>query len=326
MLKAKQNNTGQIVRAKDVARSDGPFSCPAGNHKVHLRKGRVRVDHFLHESGSNCPVGTGESEEHLATKEGIEEALKAQGIYAESEEAIGNRYADVHFICEDKSFVVEVQRSTISVDELEGRYRDYTNAKCAVIWVLTGLPPKHDTEIRVPAWQRIVHAAQGHMVFYWSRGIKLQPVHFLKVARYNAGAEWYDRDAGEEIVIHGHHRTLKETRQVVLAPFTVSITDLVPRRAGRACYWAATIAQNEHRWWLRREYPHVEIKQAYHDGWLVAELRTEREAFALLEQRRLYRQPSMGASIMYQSVKSPNTQKLFSDLRSTGVDIYDPQD
>jgi competence protein CoiA len=135
MLVAHLNN----VRIEaSSANKDGKFTCPKCNDTVVLKQGNIRVHHFAHRPDSICEYGTGETPAHLRAKFILAASLRARGWRVEVEYVIGDRRADV--ICwpphlNGMAFVIEIQHTIISLDEIFERANDYAQRGYAQTWI-----------------------------------------------------------------------------------------------------------------------------------------------------------------------------------------------
>lgn len=173
--------------AFSTEKHDGPFSCPECDCEVILKKGRVKIHHFAHKSAARCAYGAGESQKHLRTKLGIYKALvkRADCSECELEKRLDGVRPDVIFSVNNKRVVVEVQNSTIKVDDIHHRMNIYKSLGIYVIWVMPDKSPptyfhksKGADVCRMKMWERYVHGMQFGRLYYWLRGTVVVPYHF----------------------------------------------------------------------------------------------------------------------------------------------------
>lgn len=58
---------GDRIEGKDAYRGE-PYTCPACNAPVTLKRGAIVIPHFAHQPQSTCPFAKGESPRHLEMK------------------------------------------------------------------------------------------------------------------------------------------------------------------------------------------------------------------------------------------------------------------
>src|SRR4051794_414186 len=92
MMVAKLN--GVLVEAERGLGRD-KYVCPLCLHEVVLKPGRVKVAHFAHAPGSDCPASEHEGAEHLAAKKVLTTQFRKLGYLAQPEEALRDRRVDI---------------------------------------------------------------------------------------------------------------------------------------------------------------------------------------------------------------------------------------
>ena len=107
----------------------------------HLRISKKGTRHFYHASDTGC-TSAGESKEHLEIKEGIYRICKSEGWETFVEYPAPGRtwISDVCAVRDGRNIVFEVQISSISLDELEDRDRNYRNEGIESYWLLDNFP------------------------------------------------------------------------------------------------------------------------------------------------------------------------------------------
>lgn len=120
--------------------------CPDCNEPMYVKEGSQVVPHFAHYADSDCPYasnGSGESEEHYATKVKLRRRLmrskRFHGAQIDNEiwlPEIGRR-ADVLANFDNRYYEVhEVQLSAITLDDIAKRTDDYRSLGYTVRWWL----------------------------------------------------------------------------------------------------------------------------------------------------------------------------------------------
>ncbi len=211
MLVAIDENGNQAMAWK-VSRGEEYF-CPECRSNLVLRKGEIKVHHFAHKVSDACDYGAGESEDHRRAKFGLYESLQRdpQIAYVGLEERIGqHQRADVFFVTRSgEPVAIEMQRSNLSVPEIQRRTLGYTGIGVATLWVALGLKPKVNEEFRVREWQVWMHAMWQGRVFTHIQAQHFAAWKFDKVVR--AGGEYYI-PGGEGEMDYASDRTLRRTK------------------------------------------------------------------------------------------------------------------
>ncbi len=131
-----KTKSGVVKLAKDVNKNDGPFYCTFCDEEMILRKGMVKVPHFAHKKGSNCPYSTGETFEHEKAKLDLLLSAKKMDIKANVEVKISEHVrADVLLDFGDRKVAVEFQKSGMSVEQCQERLKNYRETGIPVIWI-----------------------------------------------------------------------------------------------------------------------------------------------------------------------------------------------
>lgn len=137
MLIASLN--GARVEAESADRGLG-YSCPGCHSEVSLKRGAIKTPHFAHKARPSCGYASGESAVHMAAKLAVLRAARQRGLRAEVEYYVstlsGDRRADVMvWSPSGQRIAIEVQHSSISLDDIYRRSESYTSAGIAVIWL-----------------------------------------------------------------------------------------------------------------------------------------------------------------------------------------------
>lgn len=117
------------------------YVCPGCNSGIILKRGRKVCAHFAHKASTTCSGGGGETWGHLAIKTLITNSLRQRGLRVEPEYSIGSipweRRADVMVWAPvtNTPIAIEIQRSTLSIRELELRAISYCRMGIAQFWI-----------------------------------------------------------------------------------------------------------------------------------------------------------------------------------------------
>jgi competence protein CoiA len=218
MLTAKRHPASNPVLARDVQKSDAPFSCPSCGEEVILHKGNIKIHHFQHKPPVTCSRGDGESQLHYSIKLAIYDSLKLEPNVTdvELEKDFGTSTADVFARIDGVPVAIEVQRSKLSVQSITARTANYHSLSIAVLWVALPTSDLSTNKYSPSAWEKWVHAANYGRVYYWQAGQTLRPVHFGEHKLYVESSSWFE-SGGEQRSAGGYHRSSKRYRTPAFA-------------------------------------------------------------------------------------------------------------
>jgi len=214
MLTAKFDLNFPAVLARDTQKSQGPFICPRCFAEVILHKGKIKVHHFSHKPPIFCNRGEGESAQHMAAKLAIYDALRTEpnvtGLELEKDFRIS--VADVFAFISNVPVALEIQRSSLSVNEITQRTENYRQLGIAVLWIALNRPELDATRYSPNAWEKWCHAAYFGRVYYWFGGQSLRPTHFDAFTLHVASTEWFE-SGGEHRSAGGYDKASKRYRK-----------------------------------------------------------------------------------------------------------------
>ena len=176
--------------AWETRREDKPFFCPACGKEVVICKGSVRAHHFRHKARSSCGYGAGESQAHMITKREIFEAVLADPACddCQLERWVGGDVRpDVSFRYRGRYIVVEVQKSSIKIEDIKRRMAAYTARKWYTLWVIAS--PRPTALYDLALWERFLSTMYYGMLYYWKMG-RIQVVKLRTVSRTIEATDW----------------------------------------------------------------------------------------------------------------------------------------
>lgn len=199
--------------ARDCTKDHGPFICPTCGNEVILHKGNIREHHFSHKPPVTCPQAVGETMQHMRAKLAIYDALSLEPSITnlDIEKSFGSSIADVYAKIRGEAVAVEIQRSTLSVNDIVARTEKYQKLGIAVLWIGLPRPEIFTNKYNPQAWERWCHAAYYGRVYYWQDGQCIRPVHFGPYRVYVEERTYYDA-SGDEMVGGGYHRISRRYR------------------------------------------------------------------------------------------------------------------
>jgi competence protein CoiA len=212
MLTAIRRSDHAKVIAAYAQRADAPFFCQSCEREVTLRKGDIKTHHFAHKPPVTCARGRGESEQHLRAKLAIYDGLRREAHVTELEveKDLGSSIADVYARIAGVPVAIEIQRSNLSVRDINARTLNYHRKGIEVLWV--GLPtPELETDKYSPnAWEKWCHAAYYGRVYFWEQSQVLVPIHFDSYMIEVPYTFWHEQ--GEAHSAGGYDRHSKRWR------------------------------------------------------------------------------------------------------------------
>lgn len=154
MLMAKNSN-GKLVNAIDEKKEDNyDYVCPYCGNKVILKKGNIKIHHFVHKPDSECYFNhEGESLIHERMKWNIKKIIEKDNKYlkkSELEYRIGNRIADYYFETRGGYKVaVEAVHKNENINDFITKNQDYYNNGVYVLWFFNHDNFRNKDEMRI---------------------------------------------------------------------------------------------------------------------------------------------------------------------------------
>lgn len=194
-----ENVDGVRRPAFEAEKDECPFTCPICKKNVVLKKGSIREHHYAHEPDANCEYGKGESQLHYKVKRALYLALKEHPNCqkCELERVLKGVRPDVSLVINKAYVAIEVQKSNISIEDVERRIRAYSALGIHSIWILPVSSPKtimhaEDDVYRSKNWERHLHQLHRNRLYYWHSDALVMPYHYGAFYTYKAPKEWYD--------------------------------------------------------------------------------------------------------------------------------------
>jgi len=114
------NSSGVRTLAALATKGLDSFVCPACHDNVVLKKGPIKIHHFAHYPESTCE-NAGESYRHLEMKWQMGIVAGQNGYLVDFERQLNNSRADVLLSRLNDNYIIEVQNSAISFEEIYKR-------------------------------------------------------------------------------------------------------------------------------------------------------------------------------------------------------------
>jgi len=214
------STTQERNTARNTEKVQGPFFCPECQAEVVLKKGPKRAHHFSHKPPVNCIYGSGESELHYKAKYEIYGALTGHPNCSncELESRLDGVRPDICLYINGKYVAIEVQKSTITIDDIVRRTIRYTELGMYLLWVVPHSEPKTHYRknervyaYRIKEWEKYLHAMYYGRIYLWQEQAFVVPYHFDEFKIWKEESQWYD-EYGDEQYGGGYFRRAKSLR------------------------------------------------------------------------------------------------------------------
>jgi len=187
---------GEQVQAR-VAKKTLKHYCPECREAVILKRGLVKIAHFAHKATAGCEYGSGETEEHRSAKQFIYDLLlKAPANYGVSkvmlERGLGTVRPDVSCQIGDRYVAFELQRSEMSLENVQYRTAQYVSKGIDVRWVLLGARKEDRLGRHAPkVWERWIYNNNKRHLYVWAgRGFLVHDYTFTLCEIEVEETEW----------------------------------------------------------------------------------------------------------------------------------------
>ncbi|WP_267202568.1 competence protein CoiA [Limosilactobacillus kribbianus] len=199
-----QGENGLILAADALVKKT--YYCPACREPVILRRGRCKIAHFAHHSGSHCRLGEGETPEHLLGKTQLQAWAQQRGYRPRLEvylPAIAQR-PDLLLMVGKQQVALEFQCSPLSLRRLRERNAGYHQLGISVRWLL-GAPYRRKLHReKVAQFTQLVGG--GPALLFWNTAAGRLEMNRRFAQCSLIGSQHHCR---EEIVRHQMNRLLR---------------------------------------------------------------------------------------------------------------------
>lgn len=187
-------------------KKDGPYFCPAPTcrEELILKKGNIRTHHFAHQATEACNYSKGESELHHKCKKEIYEALKEHKFCekCDLERNLGKVQPDISLYINGSPVAIEVQKSTIDIQEIIRRTKVYTQKKIYLVWIIPKLDLinyKYDAKLekyvfKPKVWHQFLHQMFYGRLYIWSSQANVLPLHYEDLIFYQEERNWIEEN------------------------------------------------------------------------------------------------------------------------------------
>ena len=167
-----------------------------------IKKGKIREHHFAHKPPFNCIFASGESQKHYKVKREIYQSLinKPQCTKVALERILKGVRPDISLYVGSYPVAIEVQKSTIDLDEIIRRTITYSKLGIYIIWLLPDNKPANLKYVeeekkyvcRPHEWHKFLHAMYFGKLYYWKYDSFICPVHLDKYEYYVEPGNWVE--------------------------------------------------------------------------------------------------------------------------------------
>lgn len=253
------NSDNKRCLAFETEKNEKPFICPACSCSVILKKGKVREHHYAHEPDSNCEYGKGESQIHYKVKREIYSALKNHPNCSKCdvERVLKGVRPDVSLVINDCYVAIEIQKSDISIEEINRRFAAYSDLGIYLLWVLPIEEPKTfynangcDDVCRVRNWQRHLHNIHYERLYYWQSGATVKAYHMGTFYTYKDSTDWGGGYWEEKLTLK-HPIPYDDDLLHLAEDFTPMERECCKREKGEFPNYSKILVDNKSAWWAR---------------------------------------------------------------------------
>lgn len=203
---AISEQTGEKCFAETSTKEQGPFYCQECFSDVVLRKCSEKKDHFAHTANLSPIGGEGRSILHKKCQEAICSELSIafpngdwkceRNIKENKKRGTPQLRPDISGRLEKIPLVIEVQASSLTINEIIRRTIGYTKWNVPVLWVVPLTRAIDGSPFKPRLFERYLHSMYYGRVYYWWNGLgkKVQPVHFGIASRTIEYKEFYDKN------------------------------------------------------------------------------------------------------------------------------------
>lgn len=224
------------VRVEAAEAQRGPdYVCPQCKGILILKQGRKVIWHFAHKPPTDCSWAAGETIFHLEAKKLVRDSLVARGLRAEIECIVNalprDRRADVMVWSPNgEQLAIELQHTSIDLDQIEDRASSYARAGIAQIWipflsksVMLDAEPQGSSSMFIEKysarpfekWVHGLHGSDGMWMYsprdktFWHAGLEGHQIWVEETSWFEAG--------GVERTEGGYYRWSKRYKELTLA-------------------------------------------------------------------------------------------------------------
>jgi len=158
----------------------------------------------------------GETDAHRRCKIEIFEALQNQPHIRDAglERSLKSVRPDVSAYIGNVPVAIEVQISSLSLETIAHRTREYERKGIYVLWLLQWTPELDDPRYAPRLWEKWIHAAYFGSVYYWIEGLTVVRYRFEPNFRSVRRRSWRAR-GGRRMTCGGYARRSKRYRTTV---------------------------------------------------------------------------------------------------------------
>lgn len=278
--KALKKSDNTIVFAKSVTKDNGPYYCPECLSEAIVRKCYDKEDHFAHKARMSKILTSKDQELHTKCTDDILEHVKAafpqhnwlKEFTIPASEAHGTKEMRPDLcgrISDKERVVIEIQKSTYSINKIIEKTVEYAKRGLYVLWLVPLLKELGDEPFRPRLMEKFFHSLYYGRIYYYhykSPGVII-PVHLSPVKRYIEGKSWFN-EHGEEQYGGDYYLTYRTLKMPNYGKFLMLEKDFYPKdrkaysNTGKAkSIPECKIVQDNHQsWWSTDEFKDVDTQ------------------------------------------------------------------
>lgn len=192
MISAIKTSTGQKVIATYTEKANAPFHCPECLTPVIIKKGLIKIHHFVHKVNTGCNYGTPESELHMSCKLSIYEQIKNIDGYenVEVEKIIGDFIADIYAEYRGVKVAFEIQVSNMNLKTLLNKLNGYSQKNIYGFWVVPNYEILQGERHSPKIWEKLLYKFYKNQIFYMLKNGKIISSMFKPHMLWKEATDW----------------------------------------------------------------------------------------------------------------------------------------
>lgn len=178
------NDAGELIEANRAL--PGRYTCPICNRPVVLKKGKVKLPHFAHQTLKDCFMYTYKKETvaHIEGKYALYDLFDPSTCFMEYYLSSIEQIPDCYHT---SSIAFELQMSVIPVSHIVTRTSGYNSIGVEVIWIAKFEDIKiNDTQMKLTHFQKsLIHLASNVLFAYHTQLKSFFALQIIRVLNHN---------------------------------------------------------------------------------------------------------------------------------------------
>ncbi|MCU7556430.1 competence protein CoiA [Macrococcus capreoli] len=213
------NQYQQLIEAKHA--KPGRYICPICHQPVVLKKGKVKMPHFAHQSIKDCFVHTYKKETaaHLEGKYALYDLFDPKSCYMEYYLHEIEQISDCYYAqTNGPPIAFELQMTPIPAAHVAARTQGYASIGIDVIWIAKYEDLKIDSHrLKLSRFQNALIDLKRHILYAYNTQLKIfYALHITRVLnRYTYAFELEVITTGKDFIQHKTVRRLREDFRIL---------------------------------------------------------------------------------------------------------------